>query len=300
MESSLTIFAIPKPFTEETRDAQMNSLRSWARISGAETILFGDDEGVDRAAAVVGARHFPDIQRSELGTPLLSAVFDIARAEASSGTLCYANADIILFEEVVEAVAALPLKSFLTVGQRLNLDVYETVDFDSLSDVASLRAAARTRGQLEPPWGCDYFLFPRFIDWSLPPFAVGRPAWDNWLIQEALRRRIPVVDLTPSVLAIHQNHGYRHVPSGTGSRYEGPEADSNREHAGYIFADLDNATHVMIRGVVKRVRGWRYVRKKLLDLEARGSVASGPIRFFRSLLRRLQTVPRRGRGARFG
>ncbi|MCK4268366.1 MAG: hypothetical protein KAX16_06005, partial [Actinomycetia bacterium] len=63
---------------------------------------------------------------------------------------------------------------------------------------------------------------------KLPPFAVGRPAWDNWVIYHARSLGVPVIDATKIVTPVHQNHDYGHVPSGTGSAWEGPEADRNR------------------------------------------------------------------------
>ena len=75
-------------------------------------------------------------------------------------------------------------------------------------------------------------------DFGLPPFAVGRPGWDNWLIGRALELRLPLIDMTPSVLAIHQNHGYGHVTGGGGS-WEGPEAARNRQ----LASGIDRYTH---------------------------------------------------------
>jgi hypothetical protein len=42
------------------------------------------------------------------------------------------------------------------------------------------------------------------------------------------RARIPLVDASDDVMAIHQNHGYAHVPKARGAAWEGPEADHNR------------------------------------------------------------------------
>ena len=39
------------------------------------------------------------------------------------------------------------------------------------------------QGKRHPPTGSDYFIDPRRMIQEMPPFAVGRPAWDNWLIQ---------------------------------------------------------------------------------------------------------------------
>ena len=79
----------------------------------------------------------------------------------------------------------------------------------------------------------DYFVFPKNAGLhELPAFAVGRPAWDNWLVYQAPRRRIPVIDATQATTVFHQNHGYAHVPDLSGDKWGGPEPDSNRRLAG--------------------------------------------------------------------
>ena len=69
----------------------------------------------------------------------------------------------------------------------------------------------------------------------MPDVYLGLPGSDNWLIWESRRRRIPVVDLTSSIMAIHQNHDYSHLDgkmesSGNGYNYylKGSEANHNR------------------------------------------------------------------------
>jgi hypothetical protein len=96
--------------------------------------------------------------------------------------------------------------------------------------------------------GSDYFIFPKGdAIGKLPAFAVGRPAWDNWLIYHARQLRVPVIDATKAVTVIHQNHGYGHVPEQRDEGWEGPEADWNRGLIGgedQVFTLLD-ATHLM-------------------------------------------------------
>jgi len=102
-------------------------------------------------------------------------------------------------------------------------------------------------GTIHPPMGSDYFIYPREVKWDLPPFAVGRPGWDNWLIYRARVLGIPVINATKAVTAIHQNHNYSHVPFQKDNAWEGPEADWNRKLIGcgeYMFTLLD-ATNIM-------------------------------------------------------
>src|SRR5438132_305881 len=61
----LSFFTAPKPFTGHTAVIQRNALRSWALLPGAELILFGEEEGIDAAAAELGASHLANVARSE-------------------------------------------------------------------------------------------------------------------------------------------------------------------------------------------------------------------------------------------
>jgi hypothetical protein len=89
----------------------------------------------------------------------------------------------------------------------------------------------------------------------MPPFAIGRAVWDNWMIYHMRQRGVPIVDGTTAITAIHQDHGYRHVPQSKGG-WAGPESERNLQLAGgrtraYCLAD---ATHRLTdRGVVRRV-----------------------------------------------
>jgi len=52
----------------------------------------------------------------------------------------------------------------------------------------------------------DYFVTTRDgYPWAdIPDFVIGRPAYDNWLVTNALLRDLAVVDATETILAIHQ------------------------------------------------------------------------------------------------
>ncbi len=94
---------------------------------------------------------------------------------------------------------------------------------------------------------------------ELPPFAVGRPGWDNYLVYRARKLGIPVVDATPVLTLVHQNHGYGHVPAASGDRWEGPEARMNRALMGGTERtfDIGDATHVLMANGLIPARGFR-------------------------------------------
>src|SRR5688500_19389285 len=92
----LTIFTIPKAFTEESALSQRNAIRSWRRLENVQIILCGDDGGVAEVAAELGCDHYPALRRTDLGTPRLDDAFAAAEKLARHELICYVNADIIL------------------------------------------------------------------------------------------------------------------------------------------------------------------------------------------------------------
>lgn len=230
----LTFFALPKPFRGHVGVIQRNAVRSWAALTAGQVILGGDDEGIAEMAAEVGARHLPDIRRNEFGTPFLDDAFRQASAAATGRFLCYVNSDILFLDHPLAVLPRLPGGNFLLVGRRTDLDLTESLDFTS---PAGWRDAVRTRaqreGRLQRTIYMDYFLFPRGgVEAELPAFLVGRPAWDGWMVYNALRRNRPVIDATRNLLVVHQNHDYGHVPQRRGGAWEGPEGDWNLAQLG--------------------------------------------------------------------
>lgn len=230
----ITIFTIPKPFQGHIGLIQRNAIRSWIALRPAcEVILLGDEEGVGQMASEFNLCHSPDIPCNEYGTPLLNAAFETAEQLASYPLLCYVNADIILLSDFMATAAQLQMPKLLMVGRRRNIDIEYSIDFDLPGWEDLILQDVQRRGEMQPPWGSDYFVYAQDTPWKMPPFAVGRPAWDNWFIYRARFLQIPVMDSTNSIIAIHQNHDYSHVPNaGDRTAWDGPETRYNRQLAG--------------------------------------------------------------------
>jgi hypothetical protein len=245
----ITLFAIPKAFVGEAAVIQRNALESWARLGPeVEILLLGSDEGVAEAAAHAGARHVRDVETTEFGTPLLSSAFALARGASARPLLAYVNADVMLLPDFVHAVRRIRLASFLCLGRRWNVDLAAPFDFGPGFE-ERLRTFVHKEGELALPDAIDYFVLDRDGPLTeLPPFAVGRPGWDNWMIYRARRLQIPVVDATRAITAIHPRHGYEHVPERTGPLWYGPEAEVNFQLIkGLERFQTRHATHVLTR-----------------------------------------------------
>lgn len=269
----LTIFSIPKSFDGHIGIIQRNAVESWRLLHpDCEIILCGREPGTFDLASELKLRLMPDIQTNEYGTPLLNSVFAKIERMASFTLLCYVNCDIILLRDLIDALKQVRFNKFLLVGQRRNIDIVQPLSFSQSDWESKLRQYVITHGVLHPPTGIDYFIFPKDKTLQeLPAFAVGRPGWDNWFIYRARKLRIPVIDATETVLAIHQNHDYNHVPFARAkTNWEGPEADKNRVLMGnleYIFTIAD-ATHKMTSTRLIRVFGAGYLRRTWCSLPA--------------------------------
>ena len=248
----ITLFTAPKPFTNpHIALIQRNALRSWQALGPeVEVVLIGQEEGLADAAAELGFTHQPEVARNALGTPLVSAIFELGRSYSASPLLAYVNADIILFPDFVQAARAVnaACERFLIVGQRWDLEVTQELSSEPGWE-AALRERLHREGKRHLRAGSDYFIFPRSCFEHIPDFSIGRAGWDNWMIYEARRQGWPVVDATPDVDIIHQNHDYSHLPNGQ-PHYRLPETGENIRLAGgrRVLFNLDDATHQLVHG----------------------------------------------------
>ena len=216
--SLLTIFATPKKFEGHIGVIQRNAIESWTRMRPQpEIILFGTDAGTAEIAAEFGLRHVPTVKCNEWGTPLVSDLFEQAEHLGQTKVLAYVNSDIILFDDFAQAIGRVAAAghNFLMVGRRTDVDVKEPVDFRS-DWAPALREHAHRDGVLQIARSIDYFAFSRGLYPAMPPLAIGRFWWDNWLLWKARAVGATVVDASRGVLAVHQNHDYGHTTYGRG------------------------------------------------------------------------------------
>ena len=210
----ITFFTIPKSFEGVIGTAQKNSIKSWLAVHpGSEVIVFGNEKGTAEAASELGFRHVKEIRRNKFGTPLVSVAFQVARNIAKYDHLVFMNTDIILLNNLLEAAKSIQYHNYLMVGRRTDLDFNEGINFIDPRWKELLISRAMKEGKLHGFSGIDYFLFPKSLAPEMPPFPVGRPGWDSWFIYYIRSRKVPVIDATALVGAIHQNHPWTWSPT---------------------------------------------------------------------------------------
>jgi hypothetical protein len=203
-----------------------------------EVIIFGKAEGVRELVDELGLTHIPDIACNQWGTPLVGAMLQAAEKYASHEKMALVNGDIIFTSDLLSAVSNIDLPRFLLIGARWNLEKRLFIDFSSPHWEKELRSLVRSQGCLFPG-ALDYFVFKKGIWQDLPPLAVGRPGYDNYLVYAACEANIPVIDGTDLVTAVHQNHDYSHHKDGWEGVWRGPEAESN-----IAFLEFSDPVHV--------------------------------------------------------
>ena len=255
----ITFFSAPKPLTDpHIATIQRNAVKSWTLLPDVEVILLGEEAGLAEAARELGVKHISNVECNMNGTPLISSMFQLAREagqRSNSDLLCIINADMILMPDFVEAAKqAVKFKdNFVLLSQRWDLDVAEPLDF-SANWTHRLSSMVHRQGSLHRPSGSDFFLFPLSSYLDIPDFAIGRAGWDNWMIYKARKENWPVIDGTPSMMIVHQNHDYSHLPGGK-PHYEHPDTNENIRLAGGEAAvryTILDSTHQLVGGKLAR------------------------------------------------
>lgn len=232
---SFTILAVPKPFINQNSIIQWNAIKSWTLLEPIpEIILLGNDKGISEISKEFKLKHIQNIKCNEFGTPLLNSIFEIGQEESSNQVIVYINSDIILKNDFMAAVRTVvdSFEQFLMVGRRWNLNIADLLDFGVYNWQAKLNELIQAEGELHPATGIDYFVFTKKILGKVPSFAIGRTAWDMWLVKRALELDIPVIDATDVTKVIHQNHDYTHLRGGKEEAWRGEESQRNVRLAG--------------------------------------------------------------------
>ena len=262
MAPLLTLFTAPKSFENpHINTIQSNTLRNWQALGEEVAVaVIGGDPGITEVCEEYGIQQLPDVRTNEKGTPLISSIFELGSSLNQSPYLVYANADILFLPDLVSAVRRLAETKgpFLAVGQRFDMDITDPVDFHG-DWPAQLRTWMAEKGRLHGQTGSDYFIYPRGCFEDIPDFAVGRAGWDNWMLYQTRYQGWKLVDGTPAITVIHQNHDYAHLPGGVIHFYQ-PETDVNVKLAGgrrSIFNATDSRYLLTESGLKRKPLGWK-------------------------------------------
>jgi len=302
----LTIFTTPKPFHGHQSIIQWNAWRSWSLIEPRPEVLVLDAaEGASRAAAELGFRHVPGVARNQFGTPLIRSIFQLGQDNARFPIVCYLNSDVILLNDFTSTLAEVAASQhegeYLLVGRRWNANIVEPLRFADPGWRSTLSRRVHEEGWQESAAAMEFFAFSRRVRWEFPDFAVGRGAWDGWLVHHARRRGFRIIDASARITLVHQQHDYAHWPEGERYYARSLEYRTNQRLRGSFWRQytiLDATDRLTAQGLV-RATPWERLGANLLRLQMylgdrlrAGGPYTGPVLSVAKWLRR-QIAPSR-------
>src|SRR4029077_3342763 len=276
----LTIFSAPKAFQGHVGIIQENAIRSWLSLRPKpKVILFGEVAAEAGVASLPGVEIVTTVETNFHGTPLVSNMFSQADLLAASDVVAFVSADIVLTQSSIEAtrIAMEWTQRFLLVARRHDVDVRKPMDFDAGWEQRWV-AGAVARGALHSPGAIDWFVYPRRQYTDMPPFAIGRTSYDNWLLWHTVASGVPLIDATPFVTLVHQNHDYSHASVDV---WDGEEARENRRWIRH-WTNYYRITHATWKigadGRVARATDWKYRVARPKQVLSHALRATRPIR----------------------
>jgi hypothetical protein len=180
-------------------------------LTEVEVFLFDDEDGTTKKICEeYGLQYISDFFKNKNGTPLISDCLEKVRKKSSASIIAQVNSDIILSDDFVTTLKKIDKlatdKKYYVIGQRINIESQIDLSRETLTELNIEKL--KKSGKLHPPSGMDYWVFPSKIDIKIPAFVAGRPGIDSWLIAYFKQKRIPIIDATNSITALHQQHSY--------------------------------------------------------------------------------------------
>jgi hypothetical protein len=283
----ISIFTNPRPFYKEFDRIQRNAILSWLELKNVKIFVFDDEDGTSKEICEqYKIEHVGQIKKNKNGTPLVGDCLETIKNKSDNSVIAHVSTDIILTKDFVDTIQKVDKlflnKNYYMIGQRINISnklnfskhPINNLNFDKLKE----------SGHLHPPTATDYLIFSKFFKINMPPFVIGRPGWDSWLIAYCKKNNIPIIDSTHSITALHQNHSY---PSKK-LNYFKEECDYNFNLAGGDgnLMNIREADYIFFstKNIIIRPKGFRF----FLSLISKFKIYSFALIVFRKIKKLLQ------------
>ncbi len=267
----ITILTAFKNFSGDDSVRQCRALDSWRNaFPEADIIAYGKPVIPSGVISEYHLRQFVDIPMANGRLVRIDAMFAHAQRTGRNMRQMYVNGDMILGADFARAMNGLPHRFALAVGQRWDCDLPADKRINNSADVAAIQTDAKSNGSLHPPNGMDYFVYSKGDLADIGALYLGAVGWDNYMVARALTRRMSVIDMTPSVVAVHQNHGYGYLKGGQAELEAGEAAQQNLRllagvSRGHRYWTID-ATHELVDGSIRPARRTPFVEQRMLRL----------------------------------
>jgi len=223
----LTLYTWPKSFADDhIARIQRNAARSWLQLDPKPVILvFGDEPGVSEYCQEFGLTRVPDTMEVIDGTVRIRDMAVKAEALSDTPLYCFINADIILTSSLMKAlpVISAAFTRFLLGASPWNMDIKEDLKFEPGWEEA-LEQRGRAQNDLRARASSDFLLYPKGFLAAAPELIIGRPYIDNGLMWYTRKRGDALIDGTPGIFSVHQDHHYKHFGEKADRKSETPGA----------------------------------------------------------------------------
>ena len=226
----LTLFTTWTNTSSKTK-VHYQTMRNWSSMKPyIIPVIFSNSEHVRTTCISAGWEALPVSVSSHYGVPVLKYMYRDVKERFNSTFYAYSNGDILYTYSLINTLLELVMSDvsvmepLLIVGRRtnvLNVTTEEAASWESLDKIA------RDRGTLFSTDAEDYFISSDSFPWeAVDELIIGRPAYDNWLLLFARGCGMKTIDVTKTVLAVHQT-------------------DSKGNHEGHMHANRDYNKHLL-------------------------------------------------------
>ena len=220
LQTKTKLLAIFTSFKNDPNKSEIHHevINNWLSLGNdIQPILFynqSDPMIWDNLALNMGWIGLPIGRTNKYGTPKLKDLYVKVTKTIISEFYGYCNGDI-LFDDSMKNTLKQILKqntvskrSALVIGRRTNIEYqdYHTFKLSNPNYTKSLHQIANSKGTLFTEWAEDYFFvyLPQHFPWDdIKDIVIGRPGYDNYLVSEAIKQNVSVIDTTITILAAH-------------------------------------------------------------------------------------------------
>ena len=200
-----------KPFDEEYSWKQEQSIKSWMTLEGIEKkiIIVGNDDGVAEFTKKNNLIRHPNIKTFH-NVPYIVDMLEVAYSHADDNDIIiWTNSDMIYFNDFIETIKAFrkeyTQKDFMMAGRRHDWKTPRVFDLNNKDEVNNI---LKNECRLHETCGIDYIIHSKTTmkGYLSPRLLIASYTHDMKMLAIGIHRKIPTVDCSKTITAIHHNH----------------------------------------------------------------------------------------------
>ena len=262
VKSLLTIFTTFED-TPEKYNIHRNVILNWAQfMPKVKPFLFSNLSANSLLNKLAVSKGWTLLQlqgSNNHGTPFLKNMYNVTRKLIKSSFYGYCNGDILFNHGLISTLDRISqyssmFNSTLVIGRRINVNINGSLRH-KLFDSERVSIKAKRQGNLFSKDAQDFFFIgrPWLFPWhTIKDVVIGRPAYDNYFVGQAIQSGVAVIDATKTIVAMHQtsNDGNK------AGHHKGTDNDYNKQIIGpynYNLGGTDSAQYVTSSDILGRV-----------------------------------------------